>query len=150
MTVQISDLAAEAKKVTFSDDEAGVVTPSPEFLQQQAAKAGYDAAKARWDKVIPANPNAPVGPLLSPAYQAPAVAPAVPTEEPYYAAHATDLMLPSSERRGSGLPWGTIGIVAGVVGVVGLVSYMMFKPTRGFNKPAMAGLHGRRRRRHRR
>jgi hypothetical protein len=144
MSVQISALGDNP--LVFPDD----VVESTRLQQQKQAKAGYDAAVAAQAKIIPANPNAPIGPLPPPTYSAPSVAPAVPEALPYKL-HETDLVLPASERR-KGLPWGTIGIVAGVVGVVGIVGWMMFKPTRGFKTAAaVAGLHGRRRRRrHRR
>ena len=52
----------------------------------------------------------------------------------------------------STIPWQTVGIVAGVVAVGGLAVWMMMKTSRGFKRPAMAGLagHRRSRRRHRR
>lgn len=111
-------------------------------------------------------------------------------EEPYYAAGATDLVLPESEKqpqprivatvsyspmpttmapsgsaawmqaapapplvraarreaKKSGIPWKTVGIVAGAIAVTGLVTYMLVRPTRGVSR-AMAGLPRRRRRR---
>ena len=121
------------------------------LTQQEIQKAKYDAAVAAHAKIIPVNPNAPTGPLPPPGSEiyafmnqpgGTAVAPAA--DEPYYAAGATDLNLPPLVRAAlaqkAGIPWKTVGIVAGVVAVGGLAVWMMVKTSRGFRRPAMAGL----------
>jgi hypothetical protein len=50
----------------------------------------------------------------------------------------------------AGIPWKTVGIVAGVVAAGGLVTWMLVKASRGFRRPVMAGFAGYRRRRRRR
>ena len=141
MSVQISALGAEEPYYKPHETDlvlppmefpTEVVTHSTEFLKQEAAVAPQQRI---------------VGTVTySPIPAAPSVRPAVPE----YAPHATDLMLPSSERCGWFCRNRTAVLIGvGVVAIGGLATYMMLKPARGF-KPAMAGLHGRRRRRHRR
>lgn len=147
-----------------------------DLLQQAAARrhaemqAAEDAAKSKvslvdkgasapsiykTSKAAPAaqvTPYTTLAPTLTPT---PGVVytPESAVEEPYYARGATDLNLPPLVRAAqvqaskSGIPWKTVGIVAGVVAVGGLVTYMLVKTSRGFRRPAMAGFGRVRRRR---